>query len=344
MARASFLDEAVIEVVGGSGGAGSASFMRTKRQPRGGPDGGNGGSGGNVHAKASLRVHSLQDLVGRRRHRASAGAAGMSRKRHGAAGEDLTLRVPVGTDITDEDTGALHASLLSDGDGCLLAAGGGGGRGNVTFKSSTNRAPQQHEPGREGDRRNFRLTLRLLADVGLLGLPNAGKSTLLNALTRAKSRTGDHPFATLRPQLGVVELADFSQLVIADMPGLIEGAAEGVGLGTRFLMHATRTNVLLHLVDASCADVAGIIARRAMIDKELAAVADAQLEAKPRPLVLTKVDLLAAGEAARLVATLKGRLDSELVFAVSALSGSGTADLVAAIAPLARAKSLDHVA
>ena len=256
----------------------------------------------------------------------------------------MRLKVPIGTDIFDDETGALHASLLSDGESALLASGGLGGRGNVTFKSSTNRTPIQHQPGQSGDERKFRMALRILADVGLLGLPNAGKSTLLNALTNAKSKTGVYPFATLRPQLGVAELKDFSQLVIADLPGLVEGASEGVGLGTRFLMHATRTNVLLHLVDASSADVDTIIAKQKIIINELALLGNAAIDAKPYLLILNKIDLLEEGVAQDLVAKLRKGLKSNLVFAISSLERTGTSELLEEVALLARKESHVQVA
>ena len=269
MGRSAFLDETIIEVEGGRGGNGSASFLRTRRQPKGGPDGGNGGDGGDVYAVADGSVNSLYDFITKHKFQAQEGGHGGSKKCHGHDGGDLYLKMPVGTDIRDEVTGALHASLLDAGEQVLLVKGGKGGRGNVTFKSSTNRAPRESTLGSEGDKQVFHLSLRILADVGLVGLPNSGKSTFLNSVSNAHAPIGDYPFTTLKPCLGTIELEDYSQLTIADTPGLVDGASRGVGLGARFLRHVSRSKVLLHFVDASCADAKKILGQQDRLVTEI---------------------------------------------------------------------------
>ena len=243
-----FIDEARIEVHAGKGGNGAATFRREKYVPRGGPDGGDGGRGGSVWARADRNVNTLIDYRFARIHRADNGGKGMGSDCNGRAGSDIELRMPVGTVIRDADSGALVADLAKDGERALLVRGGAGGLGNIHFKSSVNRAPRQFTRGEPGEVRKLALELRVLADVGLLGLPNAGKSTFLNATTNAAAKVGDYPFTTLRPQLGVVRHKG-REFVLADIPGLIEGAAEGAGIGDRFLCHVERCRVLLHLVD-----------------------------------------------------------------------------------------------
>ncbi len=287
-----FLDEAVIEVKGGSGGNGIVSFLRTRRQPRGGPNGGSGGDGGSVYARSDQSLSSLVDYVAPRRYEAGRGNHGKGKLQNGANGDDLWLRMPIGTDIIDEASGDLHVSLSTDGQEALLAKGGIGGRGNYTFKSSTNRAPHEATSGQLGDVRVFRLSLRLLADVGLLGLPNAGKSSFLNAVSNTASPIGAYPFTTLRPHLGVVHLSNYAQLVIADIPGIMHGAAQGVGMGSRFLRHISRTKLLLHMVDCSCGETGQISQQIKTIDQELAQASNAELKHKPQVLVFTKSDLL----------------------------------------------------
>src|SRR5919205_4178805 len=244
-----FIDEAKIEVHAGKGGDGAATFRREKYVPRGGPDGGDGGRGGSVWARADRNVNTLIDYRFARIHRAENGARGMGSDCNGAGGEDIELVMPVGTLIRDQETGDLVADLAKDGERALLARGGQGGLGNVHFKSSINRAPRQFTRGEPGESRRLALELRVLADVGLLGMPNAGKSSLIRALSSARPKVADYPFTTLQPNLGVVRVDVNRSFVMADIPGLIEGAAEGAGLGHQFLRHLQRTKLLLHLVD-----------------------------------------------------------------------------------------------
>lgn len=337
MARAAFLDEAVLEVRGGQGGDGTASFHRTRRQPRGAPDGGSGGAGGSVYARSLAKVGSLADYVARRLLVAGRGGHGGGNQRHGANGDDLWLDMPAGTDIYDAETGDLHASLLADGDVVLLAGGGEGGRGNMSYKSSTNRSPKQVTRGSPGEARIFCLSLRLLADVGLLGLPNAGKSSLLRAVSNSTSAVGEYPFTTLRPYLGMVELDDHSRFKMADIPGIIPGAGAGAGLGLRFLRHVTRTKALLHLVDCGAGGVAEVDGQVAAVHAELAQADDSgALLGKPRLLVLSKVDKLDRATTRKLARHLR-RLHPELsIHCVSSRTGQGVASLVATVARLLR--------
>ncbi|MEM6454823.1 MAG: Obg family GTPase CgtA, partial [Acidobacteriota bacterium] len=253
-----FLDEAQIQVVGGDGGNGCIAFRREKYVPRGGPSGGNGGDGGSVWLRGDAGRNTLFHLRGRLRYPAERGRHGEGSDKTGRTGEDLEVRVPVGTIVYDRDTGALLGEVLRDGERLRVAAGGRGGRGNASFKTATRRAPRHAEPGGEGDDRWLRLELKLLADIGLVGFPNAGKSTLIRAVSAARPKIADYPFTTLVPQLGVVAGAGdaFEQqpFVIADLPGLIEGAADGAGLGFRFLRHVERCRVLMHVVDLSGSD------------------------------------------------------------------------------------------
>jgi GTP-binding protein len=328
-----FIDEAIIEVHAGKGGDGIASFRREKFVPRGGPDGGDGGRGGSIWAVADRNLNTLIDYRYARIHRAGDGEKGRGSDCYGAAAEDVTLRFPVGTVITDLDTGELIADLAHDGERALLAKGGHGGLGNIHFKSSTNRAPRQWTPGGPGESRNLRLELKILADVGLLGLPNAGKSTFIRAVSAARPKVADYPFTTLHPNLGLVRIDHSRSFVVADIPGLIEGAAEGAGLGHQFLRHLARTRLLLHIVDIAPLDPeADPVADARAIVAELRKY-DESLYRKPRWIVLNKIDLVPAEEReSRIAAFLDGYLGpgeaSVPVFTISALSGDGCSELV----------------
>src|SRR5512134_3825873 len=291
-----FIDEAIIEVHAGKGGDGSAAFRRERYVPRGGPSGGDGGRGGSVWAVADRNLNTLIDYRFARLHRARDGAAGGGADKYGRGGDDVELRVPVGTVVRDAGSGEAIADLARDGDRVLLARGGRGGLGNLHFKSSVNRAPRQFTRGEPGEGRALALELRVLADVGLLGLPNAGKSTFIRAVSSARPKVADYPFTTLSPSLGVVRVAQDASFVVADIPGLIEGAAEGAGLGHQFLRHLARTRLLLHLIDIAPLDEGADPARDARaIVEELRRYDDA-LYRKPRWLVLNKIDLLPEDE------------------------------------------------
>jgi GTP-binding protein len=321
-----FIDEAKIEVHAGKGGDGSAHFRREKYVPRGGPDGGDGGRGGSVWALADRNINTLIDYRFARIHRAEHGARGGGSDCNGKAGADVQLRVPVGTVIRDEETGDLVADLAKDGEKALLARGGQGGLGNVHFKSSVNRAPRQFTRGEPGESRRLALELRVLADVGLLGLPNAGKSSFIRAVSSARPKVADYPFTTLEPVLGTLERDD-RQLVLADIPGLIEGASAGAGLGHEFLAHLARTRLLLHLVDLSQDDaVQGAKAIAAELKKY-----DEALHRKPRWLVFNKIDVVegAGAKAEKIVRALRWRRPW---FAVSALTGEGCEAVTRAVA------------
>ena len=297
-----FIDEAKIEVIAGNGGNGVASFRREKHKPNGGPDGGDGGRGGSVYAIADENLNTLIDYRYTKKHLAQNGERGQSSDCYGKGGEDITLKMPVGTMIFDAESGDLLHDLAQAGQTVLLAKGGEGGLGNLHFKSSTNRTPRQCTPGTEGERFALRLELKVLADVGLLGMPNAGKSTLISAVSNARPKIADYPFTTLHPNLGVVRTAAERSFVIADIPGLIEGAADGVGLGVRFLKHLARTRLLLHLVDLAPFDpnVDPVYEARAIVE-ELRKY-DETLYDKPRWLVLNKLDMLDDTERAERVA------------------------------------------
>jgi GTPase len=326
-----FVDEATIDVAAGNGGAGCASFRREKFIPFGGPNGGDGGRGGSVWAVADLNLNTLIDFRYTRRFEARNGEAGRGSDQFGAAGDDIVLRVPVGTMVHDAETGELLFELLNPGERVLVVKGGDGGFGNLHFKTSTNRAPRQKTPGWPGEARKLKLELRVLADVGLLGMPNAGKSTLISAISNARPKIADYPFTTLHPNLGVVRAAPEQSFVVADVPGLIEGASEGAGLGLQFLRHLQRTTLLLHMVDLAPFDESvDPVAQARAIVKELKAY-DAELHAKPRWLVLNKIDMIPAEEREQRVKDFVRRLRWKgPVFAISALAREGLDPLVRA--------------
>ena len=320
-----FVDEAEITVFAGSGGNGCISFRREKFIPLGGPDGGDGGDGGSVWLVADENLNTLIDFRHERQFRAQRGQNGMGREMYGKAGEDVEIRVPVGTEVINVATDEIIGELIEHGSRLLVARGGKGGMGNIHFKSSTNRAPRKATPGSEGEERDLRLEMRLLADVGLLGFPNAGKSTFIRAVSSATPKVADYPFTTLYPNLGVVRVEAYRSFVIADIPGIIEGAAEGAGLGTLFLRHVQRTRVLLHLVDMAPFDEAIDPAQQVRaIEDELRKYDPAMLE-KPRWLVLNKGDLLDDEERAARAKAIVEALDwKEPWFVVSAIGREGT--------------------
>ena len=321
-----FIDEAKIEIHAGNGGDGAASFRRERSIPRGGPDGGDGGKGGSVWARADRNVNTLIDYRFAVIYRAQHGGKGMGADCYGRGGEDVELRMPVGTVIRDAESGEAVADLAKDGERALLARGGKGGLGNVHFKSSINRAPRQFTRGEPGESRKLALELRVLADVGLLGLPNAGKSSLIRAVSSARPKVADYPFTTLNPSLGVARVGDAS-FVVADIPGLIEGASQGAGLGHQFLRHLARTSILLHLVDISM-DEPARDART--IAAELKAY-DPALARKPRWLVFNKIDAVDDADA-RIAKAVRALRWQRPWFKVSALTGQGCPELVRAIA------------
>ncbi len=327
-----FIDEAKIQVIAGKGGDGSASFRREKFIPRGGPDGGDGGHGGSIFAIADRNINTLVDYRFARIHRAKKGENGHGADRYGKGAEDVVLRMPVGTVITDNATGEVIADLKCHQQKTLLAKGGAGGIGNLHFKSSTNRAPRQFTFGEPGQEFELKLELKVLADVGLLGMPNAGKSTLIRAVSAARPKVADYPFTTLHPNLGMVRVDQNRSFVMADIPGLIEGAAEGAGLGHRFLKHLARTRLLLHLVDVAPLDENIDPVREAKaIVKELKKY-DESLYQKPRWLVLNKTDMLPADEREKICRKLiRGLGWKGKSFIISALTGEGCKELTYAI-------------
>ena len=319
-----FVDEAEIKVIAGAGGNGCVSFRREKFIPLGGPDGGDGGNGGNVWLIADEGLNTLIDFRHQRKFQAQRGEGGMGRQCTGANGDDIVIRVPVGTVITNVDTEEVIGDLTEHGQKLLVAKGGIGGRGNIHFKSSTNRAPRRATPGTPGEEREIRLELKLLADVGLLGFPNAGKSTFIRAVSAARPKVADYPFTTLHPNLGVVRIERERSFVLADIPGLIEGAAEGAGLGIRFLKHLARTRLLLHVVEIESADPDADPATQVRtIAKELKKY-DAELAKQPRWLVINKIDLIPEEEReARAKAIVRKLRWKGPWFTVSAATGEG---------------------
>ena len=324
-----FIDEATIDVSAGDGGAGCASFRREKFIPFGGPNGGDGGRGGSVWAQADRNINTLIDYRYARRHEARNGEAGRGSDQFGAAGDDIVLRMPVGTIVTDAETGETITELLEHGQKVLLVKGGDGGFGNLHFKTSTNRSPRQKTPGWPGEKKKLALELRVLADVGLLGMPNAGKSTLITAISNARPKIADYPFTTLHPNLGVVRVGPEQSFVVADIPGLIEGASEGAGLGHQFLRHLQRTRLLLHIVDMAPFDeTVDPVAQARAIVAELKKY-DPALHAKPRWLVLNKMDMVPEEERAARVKDFVRRFRWKgPVFEVSALARQGLTPLV----------------
>jgi len=327
-----FVDEATIRVVAGNGGHGALSFRREKYIERGGPDGGDGGDGGSVYLVADSSINTLADFRVARKFKAGSGQGGAGRNMTGRSGDDLDVAVPTGTIVHDVDTGELIGDLAISGQRVKVAEGGRGGLGNTRFKSSTNRAPRKTTQGTPGEARHLALELKLLADVGLVGLPNAGKSTLISAMSAAKPKVADYPFTTLHPNLGVVSVGPLQSFVMADVPGLIEGAADGAGLGTRFLKHLQRTSLLLHLVDIAPVDgsLPPAEALRA-IELELGRYSD-DLRSKPRWLVVNKIDLIAEDERDTVIREMVDAASWEgPVFAVSAATGEGLDALAKAV-------------
>ena len=327
-----FIDEAKIDVVAGNGGNGIASFRREKFIPFGGPDGGDGGRGGSVFAVADRNINTLVDYRFAKLHRAKKGEHGRGSDCYGKGSDDIHLRMPVGTLIMDAMSGEVVADLVGHGQVALLAKGGKGGLGNIHFKSSTNRSPRQQTDGEPGEERFLKLELKVLADVGLLGMPYAGTSTLIAAVSNARPKIADYPFTTLHPNLGVVRVGPERSFVIADIPGLIEGAAEGAGLGHQFLRHLQRTGLLLHIVDLAPFDEAvDPVAEARAIVGELGKY-DAALAEKPRWLVLNKLDMIEESEAKQRVADFVKRFEwTGPVFAISALTRAGCEALIYAI-------------
>jgi GTP-binding protein len=327
-----FFDEAKIEVIAGKGGDGSASFRREKFVPRGGPDGGDGGHGGSIYVVADSNLNTLIDYRYTRIFRAKGGENGRGRDQYGKGAEDIVLRVPVGTVIKDAETGDVIADLARDGQRALLAKGGKGGLGNLHFKSSVNRAPRQFTRGEPGEQRMLEMELRVLADVGLLGMPNAGKSTLIRAVSSARPKVADYPFTTLHPNLGVVRVDESRSFVVADIPGLIEGAAEGAGLGHQFLRHLQRTHLLLHVVDMAPFDEDADPATEVKALANELKKYDPKLARKPRWLVINKADLLEPKVARQRAAALVKKLRwTKPWFLVSAIKGEGTRELTYAV-------------
>ncbi len=324
-----FIDEARIEVVAGDGGNGVASFCREKFRPFGGPDGGDGGKGGTIWAVADRNVNTLIDYRYAKLHRAGRGENGRGSDCYGKGADDVYLRMPVGTLIVDINTGEHIADLTQVGERVRLCKGGDGGRGNAAFKTSTNRAPRQKTEGKEGERRELRLELKVLADVGLLGMPNAGKSTFITAVSNARPKIADYPFTTLHPNLGVVRVSHEKSFVIADIPGLIEGAADGAGLGVQFLRHLQRTGLLLHIVDlAPFNEEVDPVKEAKAIVQELKKY-DQSLFDKPRWLVLNKLDVVPEAERAKRVKDFVKRFGWKgPVFEISALNRDGCEELI----------------
>ena len=327
-----FVDEAFIDIAAGDGGNGCVSFRHEKYKEFGGPNGGDGGRGGHVYAVADSNLNTLVDFRYSRHHEAKRGEHGMGSDMFGAAGDDIVLKMPVGTIISDAETGEVLYELLKEGEVITIAKGGDGGFGNMRFKSAINRAPRQKTPGWPGEKKSLKLELKVLADVGLLGMPNAGKSTLISAISNARPRIADYPFTTLHPNLGVVRVGPEQSFVVADLPGLIEGASEGAGLGHLFLRHLQRTRLLLHVIDLVPFDESvDPVAQAKAIVGELKKY-DTALYEKPRWLVLNKLDMVPGDErAARIKDFVKRMRFKGPVFEISALTREGCEHLVQAV-------------
>jgi GTP-binding protein len=326
-----FVDEASIHVIAGKGGNGSASFRREKYIEFGGPDGGDGGDGGSVYLEGDSGLNTLVDFRHRRTYKAESGVQGKGQQRYGKKGEDIYIRVPLGTVVVDEQSGVVLGDVTEHGQHLLIARGGRGGLGNVHFKSSTNRAPRKFTPGEPGEDIQLHLELKVLADIGLLGFPNAGKSTLISTVSAARPKVADYPFTTLYPNLGVVRVGLDSSFVIADIPGLIEGAAEGAGLGIQFLKHLQRTKLLLHLVEIAPLDQVSPEDAVRKLEQELVNF-DPELGAKPRWLVFTKIDVLDQEEAQAIAKRAVDELNWKAPwFMISSVTRNGTDELVQSI-------------
>ncbi|MEJ7575408.1 MAG: GTPase ObgE [Pyrinomonadaceae bacterium] len=325
-----FIDRAKIQVRGGHGGNGVTAFRREKFVPRGGPSGGDGGRGGDVWLEADQSLNTLLHLRYNPEHTAERGRHGEGANRSGREGEDTVVRVPLGTQVFDAETGDLFCDLSQDGMQWLAARGGRGGFGNSHFTTSTNRAPRYHQQGSAGEERELQLELKLLADVALVGFPNAGKSTLISTISAAKPKIADYPFTTLEPNLGVVDLGDFRTFVVADIPGLIEGAHKGAGLGDKFLRHVERTKLLLHLVDVSSAQGRDPVSDYEIINRELEAY-DAELATRPQIVVATKIDALDEPERLN---SLRRRAeeDGKPFHAISSATNEGVRELIRSVA------------
>ncbi len=321
-----FIDEATIRVTAGKGGNGCLSFRREKYIPKGGPDGGNGGVGGSVYLVADDSLNTLVDFRYQPSFKAESGLAGSGQNKTGSAGENYLIRVPVGTTVINEETQEILGDLEENKETLLVAKGGSRGLGNAVFRSSTNRTPRKTISGGEGESRQLRLQLKLLADVGLLGLPNAGKSTLISLVSAANPKVADYPFTTLVPSLGVVRVAEEASFVVADIPGLIEGAAKGQGLGTQFLRHLSRTRIILHLVEVLPLDESSPLDNIKLVEKELAQYSLAMVE-REIWIVLTKIDELSQSEIDELMSAFQTRFRGRKVFAVSAMADVGLKEL-----------------
>jgi len=337
-----FVDEVEIHVRAGDGGRGCISFRREKYVPRGGPNGGDGGRGGSVIVEADEGLGTLLDFRYRRHYTAPRGGHGEGSDRHGASGEDLVLRVPVGTTIHEPHAGVLLGDLTADGERLEVARGGRGGRGNARFATSTNRAPRRADPGEAGEERTLRLELRLLADVGVVGFPNAGKSTLVSRLSAARPKIADYPFTTLVPTLGLVRLDEERSFVIADVPGLIPGASEGKGLGLRFLRHLERTRLLVHLLDLDPATGRDPVEDWKTIQAELREYSP-ELAARPQLIAANKIDLDGAAPRLKRVVAMARRRRLP-VFPLAARTGQGLAELRAALGAALLQAAKDHAA